>query len=142
VRMMDSKGNVVFCFVCGQAIEAPANYEPKRGDMVLCKGCFTEHPSPSPSPQCYESKLLFKWDDLIATAEAALERERATLTPEIERIHSLMGRNETSIGLVLLEIIAAAKDQNETKLDPALRSLAEEIPHLSREIRQAGFRKS
>lgn len=133
---------VVFCFDCGQAIEAPDDYEPKKGDLVLCMDCFSAHPPPSSNPQLKKGKLLFAWESIIAKAEAALERERATISPEIEKIHELMGRSETGIGLTLIDIITAAEAKDAVKLDASLRDLRGEIPHLSQRIRTAGAWKA
>lgn len=71
------------------------------------------------------------WPEIIEVAEAALERERATLNPEIERLHAIMGRKETSIGGILVEIIAAAKTEDAVEMRECLRALRLEIPRLA-----------
>lgn len=72
---------------------------------------------------------------VIKLAEAGLERERATLDPEIEARHG--GLHDTTIGQVFIEIIAAAETENTERLNSLIDELALELPDIAEEIRHA-----
>lgn len=74
------------------------------------------------------------WSEIIDVAEAALKRERATMDPEIERLHSIMGKEETSIGRILVDIIESAKAEDAAKMRESLKTLRLEYAPLADEF--------